>query len=56
MTYKNQKKWIKMSILNTAGMGKFSSDRSIYEYATKIWNLKVLDQIPQKQKDTTHIL
>jgi starch phosphorylase len=40
MTYKDQKKWIKMSIMNTAGMGKFSSDRSISEYATKIWDLK----------------
>jgi starch phosphorylase len=29
-----------MSILNTANMGKFSSDRTIGEYAQQIWNVK----------------
>lgn len=29
------------SIMNTAGMGKFSSDRAAKEYAEKIWNIKV---------------
>jgi starch phosphorylase len=28
-----------MSILNVAGMGKFSSDRTIKSYAEKIWNV-----------------
>ena len=35
--YRNRKKWAEMSILNLAGMGKFSSDRAIREYCEKIW-------------------
>ena len=34
--------WAKKSILNTARMGKFSSDRSVMEYAKTIWGLKPL--------------
>lgn len=33
-------RWAKMAILNTARMGKFSSDRTIHEYAREIWNLR----------------
>jgi starch phosphorylase len=36
----NKEKWTRMSIMSTAGMGKFSSDRSIHNYAHHIWNLK----------------
>ncbi len=32
--------WARVSILNTAGMGKFSSDRTISEYAREIWDVK----------------
>nr|CAB3478868.1 unnamed protein product [Digitaria exilis] len=38
--YKDKKKWTKMSILNTAGSGKFSSDRTIAQYAKEIWDIK----------------
>lgn len=39
----DQAKWTKMSILNVANMGKFSSDRAIKEYADEIWNVKPID-------------
>ncbi len=38
--YKDQDKWAKMAIINVAKSGKFSSDRTIKEYADEIWNLK----------------
>lgn len=38
--YCNKKEWTKKSLLNIARMGKFSSDRSIMEYAKHIWNVK----------------
>lgn len=39
-TYKDKEKWAKMAIINTAKSGKFSSDRTIKQYANEIWNLK----------------
>ena len=38
--YHQPYEWARTSILNTAGMGKFSSDRTISEYATEIWGVK----------------
>ncbi|PKU78970.1 alpha-glucan phosphorylase, H isozyme isoform X2 [Dendrobium catenatum] len=37
--YKDKKRWVKMSILSTAGCGKFSSDRTISQYAKEIWGI-----------------
>ena len=37
--YRDKPRWAKMAIHNTARVGKFSSDRTIAEYAKEIWNL-----------------
>jgi len=39
-TYLDRTRWTRMSILNVARMGKFSSDRAIREYCEKIWHVK----------------
>jgi starch phosphorylase len=39
-TYRDTNRWGKMSIMNTANMGKFSTDRTISEYAKDIWGVK----------------
>lgn len=38
--YQNSETWTRMSILNAARMGRFSSDRTIREYCQEIWNVK----------------
>ena len=41
--YADRATWTRRSILNVARMGKFSSDRTIREYAEEIWGVKVGD-------------
>ena len=36
----DQEKWTRMSILSTSGSGRFSSDRTIEEYAEKTWGIE----------------
>jgi starch phosphorylase len=45
--YRNPHEWARRAILNLAGMGYFSSDRTVTEYADKIWNLHPISAEPQ---------
>jgi starch phosphorylase len=38
--YRNRDRWVRMSIINSARMGRFSSDRTIGEYCSEIWRMK----------------
>ena len=47
--YRNRQEWSRKSLINIASSGFFAADRSIGEYADKIWNLKTLGQIKSKK-------
>ena len=40
-TFLDQQQWTRMAILNVARMGKFSTDRTIKQYANEIWGIDV---------------
>jgi glycogen phosphorylase len=44
-TYRRPAEWTRKSILNVAHMGKFSTDRTIKEYAEEIWGLKPIEAV-----------
>jgi starch phosphorylase len=44
--YRDQQRWTRMSILNTANSGKFSTDRTMLEYNSDIWRLSPVTPHP----------
>jgi starch phosphorylase len=50
-TYRDGDTWARMSILNSARSGKFSSDRSIAEYARNIWKVEAVPITLKPEKE-----
>ncbi|CAA6604387.1 glycogen phosphorylase [Rhodospirillaceae bacterium LM-1] len=49
--YRDSEGWTRKAILNVARMGKFSSDRTVSEYAEHIWNVAALSPQPRQTQD-----
>ena len=45
--YKDQKKWLHMSIVNTAKSGFFTTDRTMREYNQDIWHVKPIELLKE---------
>ncbi len=45
VAYRDRERWTRMSILNTAHSGKFSTDRTMLEYNAEIWKLKPISPL-----------
>ncbi len=41
--YRDSREWTRRAILNVAHMGRFSADRTVQEYAEKIWGVRPID-------------
>jgi len=52
--YKDPAHWTQMSILNVARMGRFSSDRAIAEYCSKVWRLDIPYPVTAHQRRTDY--
>ena len=46
--YQDADGWIRKAILNVARAGKFSSDRTIQEYASEIWQVEACEVIAEQ--------
>ena len=44
--FRQKDEWARRAVLNCAGMGKFSSDRTIDQYAREIWGIRPVDILP----------
>ena len=50
--YRDRDRWLRMSVLNSAASGRFSSDRTIAEYNDEIWKLQpVYPALPEARQD-----
>ena len=48
-TYRDEQKWSRMAMMNTACCGKFTSDRTIEEYVRDIWKLEKVEVQPSEE-------